>query len=88
MNFCKIRRDLPEVRAEAGRDVERKVAQFEEKFGKDIPQNWRDFLKSFKGRTEVLAPQQGFVVCDVVVSGELLELLARDAVLRKYVVKV
>lgn len=70
------------------RDVERKVALFEERFGNDIPKNWREFLQSFKNRSDVLVPQDGFIVCTIAGDGELLGLLARDTILKKYVVKV
>jgi len=70
------------------RDIEWKVTQFEEKFGTNTPKNWRDFLDSFKKRSDVLVPQNDFIICTVEGEAELPGLLAKDVALKKYVVKV
>lgn len=69
-------------------EIARKVEQFTEKLGKNIPQNWQDFLSSFADRTDVLVPVEGYVVFTIKGDTALLGLLARDAVLQKYIVKV
>lgn len=69
-------------------EIARKVEQFTEKFGKNIPQNWQDFLSSFADRTDVLVPVEGYIVFSIMGDATLLGLLARDAVLQKYILKV
>ncbi len=68
-------------------EIQKRIDQFKGMVDAPFPLIWEDFLKAVEGRVTRVTPRDGLQVFQLRPDPDLLDLLARDKVLKKYVLK-
>jgi hypothetical protein len=68
--------------------VEEKIKQFKQHIAKKPPQIWLDFFKKILNQYKPLTAVESLKIYKLADNPELMQLMARDSVLKKYILKV
>ena len=68
-------------------EIEQKVALFKDQISADPPRVWQDFLDELLGKVNPLIPKGTMIVYKLKPEKELISLIAKDEILKKYVLK-
>ncbi|MBF0389446.1 MAG: hypothetical protein HQK71_05000 [Desulfamplus sp.] len=69
------------------KDVEQKIKLFKKHISSKPSEIWQTFFKDVRDKINPLTPKTSLVVYEIQPNSELVNLIAKDAVLRKYILK-